>query len=165
MLSFSAERGIPITLLLHYNLACYECQLGEMEEAKARLEHALKIDPGMRLMALDDSDLESRCGIRLRRFEAEKLAHPLLYIASVCIHDASRECIVSQGECSESRNWACFCAESTKALTNLGCGRGNVGQPCVASFAVWASELRLRPPRSCRCAHRQQISVKSEESE
>ena len=44
--------------LMHYNLACYECQLGDLEVGKARLKHALKIDPGMRLMALDDDDLK-----------------------------------------------------------------------------------------------------------
>lgn len=47
----------PDCALMHYNLACYECQLGELEVAIARLEHALKLDPGMRLMALDDEDL------------------------------------------------------------------------------------------------------------
>ena len=48
----------PNVALMHYNLACYECQLGELEVAKARLQHALKLDPGMRLMALDDEDLK-----------------------------------------------------------------------------------------------------------
>lgn len=43
---------------MHYNLACYDSVLGELEMAKARLQHALKIDPGMRLAALDDEDLK-----------------------------------------------------------------------------------------------------------
>ena len=48
----------PNCALMHYNLACYDAVLGELEVAKARLQHALKIDPGMRLMALDDEDLK-----------------------------------------------------------------------------------------------------------
>jgi tetratricopeptide (TPR) repeat protein len=43
--------------ILHYNLACYECQLGELEVAKARLAHAFRLEPKCRLMALDDDDL------------------------------------------------------------------------------------------------------------
>ena len=48
----------PAEALLHYNLACYECQLGELETAKARLRHAFKLDEKCRLMALDDEDLK-----------------------------------------------------------------------------------------------------------
>ena len=48
----------PQHALMHYNLACYECQLGDLEVGKTRLEHALKIDPQLRVMALDDEDLK-----------------------------------------------------------------------------------------------------------
>ena len=43
-----------------YNLACYECQLGRLEQAKHRLEKAFKLGEGegMRLAALDDPDLQ-----------------------------------------------------------------------------------------------------------
>jgi hypothetical protein len=47
----------PTEPMLHYNLACYECQLGLLEVAKARLAHAFKLEPKCRLMALDDDDL------------------------------------------------------------------------------------------------------------
>ncbi len=47
----------PKEPILHYNLACYECQLGDIEVAKARLAHAFKLAPKCRLMALDDEDL------------------------------------------------------------------------------------------------------------
>jgi hypothetical protein len=47
----------PKEPILNYNLACYECQLGELEVAKARLTHAFKLAPKCRLMALDDDDL------------------------------------------------------------------------------------------------------------
>ena len=48
----SRRPGEPI---LHYNLACYDCQLGG--SGKARLAHAFKLAPKCRLMALDDDDL------------------------------------------------------------------------------------------------------------
>jgi Tfp pilus assembly protein PilF len=48
----------PKEPILHYNLACYECQLGDIEVAKARLEHACKLSEKCRLMALDEADLE-----------------------------------------------------------------------------------------------------------
>lgn len=47
----------PQEPMLHYNLACYESVLGEVEVAKARLKHALKLEPRMRMMALEDEDL------------------------------------------------------------------------------------------------------------
>ena len=49
----------PKEPMLHYNLACYECVMGEVEVAKARLRHALKLEPRMRSMALDDEDLQA----------------------------------------------------------------------------------------------------------
>ena len=44
--------------LLHYRLACYECLLGEIEVAKARLKYAVKLDPSLRMLALEEKDLE-----------------------------------------------------------------------------------------------------------
>jgi len=43
--------------MIHYNLACYECVMGEAELGKARLRHALKLEPRLRVMALEDEDL------------------------------------------------------------------------------------------------------------
>ncbi|MGC3990165.1 MAG: hypothetical protein QM796_10885 [Chthoniobacteraceae bacterium] len=48
--------GEPI---IHYNLACYACQLGDLESAKQFLQAAFKIAPGIRSMALEDEDLAS----------------------------------------------------------------------------------------------------------
>ncbi len=48
----------PQHALMHYHLACCDSVVGELEVAKARLQHALKVNPGMRLMALDDDDLK-----------------------------------------------------------------------------------------------------------
>lgn len=52
-----AVERLPNTAIFHYNLACYECQLGQIEVAKARLSHAFKLDQSFRLLALDDDDL------------------------------------------------------------------------------------------------------------
>jgi Flp pilus assembly protein TadD len=52
-----AVERLPDEPILHYNLACYECQLGDLEVAKARLAHAFQLAPKCRLMALDDDDL------------------------------------------------------------------------------------------------------------
>jgi Flp pilus assembly protein TadD len=52
-----AVERMPGEATLHYNLACYECQLGDLEVAKARLKHAITLEPASRAMALDDADL------------------------------------------------------------------------------------------------------------
>ncbi len=54
----NAIERMPKFAILHYSLACYECQLGELEKAKATLERAFKLDPSMRAKALDDEDLK-----------------------------------------------------------------------------------------------------------
>jgi tetratricopeptide (TPR) repeat protein len=50
----------PISATMRYNLACYECQLGRLEQAKEWLEKAFKLGDAraMKLAALDDPDLE-----------------------------------------------------------------------------------------------------------
>lgn len=45
--------------ILHYNLACYACLLGNKAEAKRRLMIAVKIDKSWKQEALDDPDLKS----------------------------------------------------------------------------------------------------------
>jgi tetratricopeptide (TPR) repeat protein len=44
--------------VFHYNLACYEAQLGNILEAKEHLGKCFKIDKDFRLDSLDDSDLK-----------------------------------------------------------------------------------------------------------
>jgi predicted Zn-dependent protease len=58
LILLEAVESHPKEPILHYNLACYECQLGDIEVAKARLAHACKLSEKCRLMALDDADLE-----------------------------------------------------------------------------------------------------------
>ena len=45
---------------MRYNLACYECQLGRLEQAKQWLEKAFELGDArnMKLAALDDPDLQ-----------------------------------------------------------------------------------------------------------
>ena len=43
---------------IKYNLACYFCQLGEIETATNYLKKAFEIDLNWRMAALDDEDLK-----------------------------------------------------------------------------------------------------------
>jgi hypothetical protein len=52
-----AVERMPDEATLHYNLACYDCQLGDLPAAKARLTHAISLEPARQAMALDDEDL------------------------------------------------------------------------------------------------------------
>ena len=45
--------------VLHYNLACYACLLGDKEEALKRLSLACELEDDFLSSALDDPDLES----------------------------------------------------------------------------------------------------------
>ena len=51
---FEGNRTIP------YNLACYECQLGNLKEARRWLEKAIEVsgDSDVKLWALEDPNLE-----------------------------------------------------------------------------------------------------------
>jgi tetratricopeptide (TPR) repeat protein len=54
----SALRSHPDEPTIHYNLACYECQLGNLPLAKQRLMQAAKADSKFNVVALGDADLE-----------------------------------------------------------------------------------------------------------
>ena len=56
--SSCALERLPDIAVFHYNLACYECQLGNLEAAKERLALAFRLEPGFRVAALEDRDLE-----------------------------------------------------------------------------------------------------------
>jgi len=43
----------------HYNLACYECMLGNLESAQAHLETSFSLDKKFRALAKDDPDLKA----------------------------------------------------------------------------------------------------------
>lgn len=52
-----AEDELGDEAMFHFNLACYACQLGDLQEAERRLEMAFEIDPKYRSQALEDEDL------------------------------------------------------------------------------------------------------------
>jgi tetratricopeptide (TPR) repeat protein len=52
-----ALHGLPDAAILHYNLACYECCLGDLVAAKDCLKRAITLDPRYRERALEDEDL------------------------------------------------------------------------------------------------------------
>lgn len=45
--------------VLHYNLACYHCLLGEFEETKTRLHRACQLSEEFKTSALEDPDLKA----------------------------------------------------------------------------------------------------------
>ena len=56
--SHGCGSGFPDDSLIHYNLACYACRQGRLNEAKERLAKAIALDPQWRESALEDDDLE-----------------------------------------------------------------------------------------------------------
>ena len=48
----------PKVAMIAFNLACYASVAGRMEEAKERLQHAIKLDKDIRGLALEDEDLK-----------------------------------------------------------------------------------------------------------
>lgn len=48
----------PGEAVLHYNLACYECQMGKLDAANTRLREAVRLERTYREMARDDEDLK-----------------------------------------------------------------------------------------------------------
>jgi predicted Zn-dependent protease len=55
-----AHTLFPLEVLIQYNLACYDCQLENLEEARNWLKKAFDIgdSAALKLMALEDPDLE-----------------------------------------------------------------------------------------------------------
>jgi tetratricopeptide (TPR) repeat protein len=49
----------PTCAVLHYNLACYACLLGQTQEARQRLSQACKLDKNSKASALEDDDLRA----------------------------------------------------------------------------------------------------------
>jgi hypothetical protein len=54
----AAVERLPRAAVLQYNLACYECQLGELAIARARLASAFRANPKLRIVSIDDNDLK-----------------------------------------------------------------------------------------------------------
>ena len=56
VLEAAAER-FPEEAIIHFNLACYHAQLGDLETARRRLREAVRLDPVCQKMAQNDPDL------------------------------------------------------------------------------------------------------------
>jgi tetratricopeptide (TPR) repeat protein len=54
----NAEPKFPTEPAIKYNLACYFCQTGEIQNAKNYLKKAFEIDSNWRMAALEDEDLK-----------------------------------------------------------------------------------------------------------
>ncbi len=54
----AAQTRFPDEAIIPFNLACYYCQLGDLDTAKGYLRQAFESDSGWRLTALEDQDLE-----------------------------------------------------------------------------------------------------------
>jgi len=54
-----AVERFPGDAMSHFNLGCYSCQLGDIEQAKMRVGKAIELDAKFKLLAIDDPDLES----------------------------------------------------------------------------------------------------------
>ena len=50
-------RKVPAAAMLHFYVACIECQVGNVSEAKDALRHAFALDANLRKTALDEPDL------------------------------------------------------------------------------------------------------------
>jgi lipopolysaccharide biosynthesis regulator YciM len=53
-----AEEKFPACATIHFNLACYAAQLGNLGEARLRLARAIQLDQGFAALAKVDPDLE-----------------------------------------------------------------------------------------------------------
>jgi tetratricopeptide (TPR) repeat protein len=55
-----AAKRFPRAAIIHYNLACYTCEMGDWEDAWEWLKQAFAVGDAkeLKLMALDDADLE-----------------------------------------------------------------------------------------------------------
>ncbi|HEX2854809.1 MAG TPA: hypothetical protein VHO24_16370 [Opitutaceae bacterium] len=53
----AAERLHAKEPVIHFNLGCYACQLGDLAEARTRVDRAIGLDETFRAMAATDSDL------------------------------------------------------------------------------------------------------------
>ncbi len=58
---FPALERFPTLAVLPYNLACYACQLGQLERARSLFKRALDLSdkPSLKQMALQDPDLQA----------------------------------------------------------------------------------------------------------
>jgi tetratricopeptide (TPR) repeat protein len=54
-----AQKRFPEEATIPFNLACYACQLGRLDEAKEKLAKAIEMEPAFKAAALEDEDLKA----------------------------------------------------------------------------------------------------------
>ena len=54
-----AQKRFPEEATIPYNLACYACQLGRLDEARKKLAKAIELEPAFKKAALEDEDLKA----------------------------------------------------------------------------------------------------------
>ena len=57
-LMMEAAGRFPHDAMTNFNLGCYACQLGNIDEAKLRVGRAVELEAKFKLLAIDDPDLE-----------------------------------------------------------------------------------------------------------
>jgi Flp pilus assembly protein TadD len=57
-LLLQASKLHPKHAIIAFNLSCYACATGRIEQAKAHLKHAIELDDRIRELALRDEDLQ-----------------------------------------------------------------------------------------------------------
>ena len=54
-----AQERFPEEATIPFNLACYACQLGRLDEAREKLAKAVGMEPAFKKTALEDEDLKA----------------------------------------------------------------------------------------------------------
>jgi predicted Zn-dependent protease len=54
----AAAKSHPAEAVVHYNLACYNCQLGSLKGARRHLARAFRLNAAFKLLAMQDGDLD-----------------------------------------------------------------------------------------------------------
>ena len=54
-----AQKRFPEEATIPFNLACYACQLGRLDEAREKLAKAIEMEPSFKKAAVEDEDLKA----------------------------------------------------------------------------------------------------------
>jgi Flp pilus assembly protein TadD len=54
-----AQKRFPEEATIPFNLACYACQLGRLDEAREKLAKAIEMEPSFKKAAIEDEDLKA----------------------------------------------------------------------------------------------------------
>jgi tetratricopeptide (TPR) repeat protein len=58
LILLTALESDPEQPIIHYNLACYECQVGDLKTAARHLARAIQLNATFELLALEDEELQ-----------------------------------------------------------------------------------------------------------